>query len=102
MDRPVMDRPVQGTVPNYLVPAILTTIFCCLPFGIVSIVFASQVDSKLAAGDYAGAVNSSNKAKTWATVAVVSAAVILVLYLILFFVVGVSVLNFHVSTSTSP
>ncbi|MBO7197759.1 MAG: CD225/dispanin family protein, partial [Tidjanibacter sp.] len=28
-----------------LIWGILTTIFCCLPFGIVSIVFASRVDS---------------------------------------------------------
>ena len=53
------------SVPNYLVHAILATIFCCLPFGIVSIVYAAQVNSKLLAGDYAGAVDSSNKAKTW-------------------------------------
>ena len=28
-------------VPNYLVQAILVTIFCCLPFGIASIVYAA-------------------------------------------------------------
>ncbi|MFT3830347.1 MAG: CD225/dispanin family protein [Opitutaceae bacterium] len=50
---------------NYLVPAILVTLFCCLPFGIASIVFASQVDSKYAAGDLAGAQKSSDKAKLW-------------------------------------
>ena len=55
-------------IPNYLVQAILVTIFCCLPFGIVSIVFAAQVNGKVAAGDYAGAIQTSNKAKTWAWV----------------------------------
>ena len=55
-------------VPNYLVQAILVTIFCCLPFGIVSIVFAAQVNGKLGAGDYAGALEASQKAKTWAWV----------------------------------
>ena len=52
-------------VSNYLVPAILTTLFCCLPFGIVAIVYAAQVNSKIAAGDYAGAVETSRKAKIW-------------------------------------
>jgi hypothetical protein len=56
----------QASVPNYLAPAILTTLFCCLPFGIVSIVFAAQVNGKLAAGDRAGALQSSQNAKTWA------------------------------------
>jgi len=63
-----MADPIPTTlrnVPNYLVQAILTTIFCCLPFGIVAIVFAAQVNSKLAAGDYAGAVQTSNQAKMW-------------------------------------
>jgi hypothetical protein len=54
-----------GAVPNYLVPAILT-IFCCQPFGIVSLVYAAQVNSKLAMGDYPGAMDCSNRAKTWA------------------------------------
>ena len=53
------------SVPNHLVFAILVTIFCCVPFGIVGIVYAAQVNGKLTTGDYAGAVDSSNKAKTW-------------------------------------
>ena len=52
-------------VPNYLVQAILTTIFCCLPFGIVAIIFAAQVNGKLSAGDYAGAMQASKQAKMW-------------------------------------
>ena len=52
-------------VPNYLVQAILVTLFCCVPFGIVSIVYAAQVNGKLQAGDYAGAVEVSKKARTW-------------------------------------
>lgn len=56
-------------VPTYLAPAILTTLFCCLPFGIVSIVYAAQVNGKLAAGDRPGALQSSQNAKTWAWIA---------------------------------
>jgi uncharacterized membrane protein YvbJ len=54
-----------ASVPNYLVQSILVTLFCCVPFGIVSIVYAAQVNSKLTAGDYAGAVETSKKARTW-------------------------------------
>jgi hypothetical protein len=64
--------PVQGvflpagqTVPNYLVFAILATVFCCLPAGIPAIVFAAQVNGKLQAGDIAGAQAASRNAKTW-------------------------------------
>lgn len=58
-------EPTGKSVPNYLVQAILVTIFCCLPLGIVAIVFAAQVNGKLAAGDYTGAVGTSKKAKMW-------------------------------------
>ena len=60
-----MDPNTPRNVPNYLVPAILGTIFCCLPLGIVSIVFAAQVNGKLAAGDFVGAVQCSKQAKMW-------------------------------------
>ncbi len=57
---------IQEYIPNHLVWAILTTLFCCLPLGIVSIVYASQVDGKRAAGDIQGAREASRKAGLWA------------------------------------
>jgi len=68
--------------------AILTTIFCCLPFGIVSIVYAAQVNGKWAAGDVAGANASAANAKKWAIVSAVVGIVGAVLYLIFFVVLG--------------
>ena len=53
-------------VENYLVPAILVTIFCCVPFGIVSIVYAAQVNGKVEAGNIEGARRSAANAKMWA------------------------------------
>lgn len=58
-------------VPNHLVWAILSTLCCCLPGGIVAIVYAAQVDGKLAAGDIAGAQASSRSAATWCWVSVI-------------------------------
>src|ERR1700684_3482037 len=57
--------PPGTTVPNYLVFAILATVFCCLPAGIPAIVFAAQVNSKLQVGGVAGAQAASNNAKMW-------------------------------------
>jgi len=61
-----------GPVPNYLVWAILITIaslcLCCIVGtipGVVAIVFATQVNSKLSAGDRAGAEQASRNAKLW-------------------------------------
>lgn len=50
---------------NFLVWAILSTIFCCLPFGIVSIVYASKVDGLWYAGKYVEAQDAASKARTW-------------------------------------
>ncbi len=54
-----------GSVPNYLVQAILVTFCCCLPCGIVGIVYAAQVNTLLRAGDIAAAKQASDSAKLW-------------------------------------
>jgi hypothetical protein len=53
------------SVPNYLVFSILATVLCCLPAGIVAIIYAAQVNGKLQAGDIAGAQLASKNAKMW-------------------------------------
>jgi len=53
-------------IDTHLVKSILTTLFCCLPLGITSIVFASQVNSKELHGDIAGAQEASRKADAFA------------------------------------
>ena len=65
----VQHYPVQPPVNNYLVPAILVTLCCCLPGGIVAIVYAAQVNSKLAGGDISGAMDASRNAKMWCWIA---------------------------------
>ena len=64
-------------IPNYLIPSILVTIFCCLPLGIVAIIFAAQVNGKVAAGDIAGAQSSSRTARTLVIVSVVVGVVVI-------------------------
>jgi hypothetical protein len=79
---PGYPQPTAGGTPppNYLVWAILSTIFCCLPFGIASIVFAAQVNGKYASGDVAGARASSEKAKRFAIIAAIVGLVVNAIY----------------------
>jgi hypothetical protein len=72
--------PPQQAPSNNLVWGILTTIFCCLPFGIVSIVYAAKVDSQWAMGQYDLAIDSSKKARTWAIVSAAVTGGLLALY----------------------
>ncbi len=94
--------PPPGALPpdNYLVWAILSTIMCCLPLGIASIVFSAQVNDKWARGDVAGAMESARKAKqfaTWSAVAYfVVAAVVIILY------VGFFAVMIGTGVATSP
>jgi hypothetical protein len=81
--------PAGPPPPNYLVWAILSTLFCCLPLGVVSIVFAAQVNSKWASGDVAGARDSSAKAKQFALWSALAAVVVIALYVILIVIIGV-------------
>jgi hypothetical protein len=57
------------SVPNFLIPAIIS-IFCCMPLGVVAVIFAAQVNGKVAAGDTQGAMDASKKAKLFSYIAI--------------------------------
>jgi len=70
----------DGRPESNLVWAILVTIFCCLPFGIVAIVYAAQVDAMLNSGDYEGACESSEKARNWCIASMVCGIIWAIFY----------------------
>lgn len=69
--------------PNHLAFAIVVTVLCCLPLGIPAIVYASQVNTKAQAGDMAGALESSRRAKMWSWWALGVGLVAVGLYVVL-------------------
>lgn len=87
--------------PNYLVWAILTTILCCLPLGVVSIVFSAQVNSKWGLGDFAGAQDASDKAKRFAIWAAIIGVAVSVLWVISSLVFGWGAFQLNSSSSSS-
>ena len=66
------------------------TIFCCLPLGIVSIVYSSKVDGLYNAGDFVGAQDAADKAKKFAMWGAIAAVIGIVLYILLIVVLGVA------------
>ena len=50
---------------SHLLAAILVTILCCTLAGVVAIVYGSSVSSRLAMGDYQGAMKASKRAEGW-------------------------------------
>jgi len=55
---------------SYLALALISTIVCCLPIGIVSIIYATKVNSLYADGYYDEANRASKNAKTWGLVSI--------------------------------
>jgi hypothetical protein len=81
--------PPPGPKPDsYLVPAILVTLFCCLPAGIAAIIYATQVDSKWMSGDAAGAERAAKNARTWTFVTAGLGIVAIVLWIVLIAALG--------------
>jgi hypothetical protein len=62
LEEPDIRRP---DIASYLPQAILCTLFCCLPFGIVAIVHAAQVNGHLNVGKYDAARKASDEARKW-------------------------------------
>jgi hypothetical protein len=97
MSQPWTPAPSSGAtanIPNYLIPAILATIFCCLPVGVVSIIFAAQVSGKISAGDMAGAMDASRKAKMFMFIAVGAGVLTYVIVIVMWiFVFGLAAMG---------
>ena len=86
----VMSNFTNQKPDNYLVWAILTTVMCCVPFGIVSIVNSTKVDTLWASGDHVGALKASENAKKWAIIGAITGAVVAVVNFIVFFFIGLA------------
>lgn len=78
--------------------AILTTLFCCLLFGVVSIVKASQVNGLWAQGRYTEAQQSSDSAKKWALWSLIAGIIVIVIYGILY---ATGTMSMDVNTTTA-
>lgn len=52
--------------------SIAVTLLCCLPFGIVAIVYAAKVDGYKAQGDFAGAMVAAASSRKWCNISVIS------------------------------
>ncbi|TJY34061.1 CD225/dispanin family protein [Pontimicrobium aquaticum] len=76
---------IKPTRPNsYLALAIISTILCCLPIGIVSIIYATKVNSLYEDGNYDEANNASKNAKIWGLVSVAIAVIGWLIYMLIF------------------
>lgn len=80
--------PANKPPDNNLVWAIVSTILCCWPLGIVSIIKSTKVNTLWAQGDYAGAQKSADEAKNWAIYSAVGAVVFSVIGIIMAIVFG--------------
>lgn len=78
---------------TWMAESILVTVFCCLPFGIAGIVFASKVSLLYAAGNYEAALQASKDAGKWTKIGFIVGLVVIVLYLLVYGAAFFSMLN---------
>ena len=92
--------PGYGPPPdNNLVWAILSTVLCCLPLGIVAIVKSNQVNTLWFQGFHAEAHKAAADARKWAMWSAITTGILLLLYIV-FIVVMVVIVGVSASTYT--
>jgi Interferon-induced transmembrane protein len=75
---PTSPASAASPVPNNLILAIVASVLsllCCLPHGVISLIFALQVNKKAEAGDLEGAANAAKQAKMWAWISIIVAVI---------------------------
>ncbi len=77
-------QPSQYAPETYLVWSVLNLVFCCLPFGIVALVFSIQCQSAITNGQLAQANDLSEKAKGWNIAATAIGVVAIVIGIAIF------------------
>ncbi len=92
IDNPTPQQSPMPKPDNNMVLAVLTTVLFCMPFGIVSIVYAAKVDGLYYADDYEGALAASKSAFQWAMIGIVASIVAGILIALFYFLfVGAAV-----------
>lgn len=85
------EQPAPPPMPdNHLVWAILSTCMCCFPFGVVSIVYAAQVENLYWKGRYEEAFDKANKARKWAIASAGAAATVWMIYALILLIIFIS------------
>jgi hypothetical protein len=83
-----MNSNPQGPPPeNHLVWAILTTVMCCMPLGIIAIIKSNKVAQLWYQGRHAEAQKAADDAKKFSIWSAASIGVIVLLYLIVIFII---------------
>ncbi|MCY4557150.1 MAG: CD225/dispanin family protein [Chloroflexi bacterium] len=72
-----------------LILAIVVTVLCCLPLGIVAIVFAAIGMSRQGSGDYAGAESAARTARICIWISFGLGLAILAIYVLFFLLLGI-------------
>ena len=81
-------------VPNNMLLALICTLLCCMPFGLVGVVYASQVSGKVLAGQYEEAENSARQAKVWSILGIVIGGLVTVGYVVAMIALGINEAEF--------
>ena len=77
--------PPQSPPKNWLIESILVTLLCCLPLGIVGIVYATKVDTLWSAGQREAAIKASQEAGKWVKIGAITGFILIIAYVFMVF-----------------
>ncbi|MCM3886233.1 CD225/dispanin family protein [Frankia sp. R82] len=72
------ERPVR----TYLWQSLVATLLCCLPTGVIALVYASITQNRLQAGDVPGARQASARARRWCVISMIAFVAVLLTYVV--------------------
>lgn len=84
------NTPVGAPPENNLVWAILCTVMCCMPLGVVAIIKSTKVKELWLQGDHDGAQKAADDAKKYSIWGAAITGVGIVIYILIFVVFGIA------------
>ncbi|MEG1580147.1 MAG: CD225/dispanin family protein [Bacteroidaceae bacterium] len=91
----------QPPIPKtWFVESIIVTVLCCLPLGIIGMVYASKVEPLYYAGNFEAAAHRAHQAKFWTLLGLgLAAGLLLLSFLFYLFIFGVTLLGGSLMTA---
>ena len=75
------EKSLNSEVKDYTIYSVLSMVLCCVPFGVVSLIYSSKAAMLVKNGKTSEAEEMSQKAKNWAIAAAITGFILTSIYI---------------------